>query len=67
MLSSDLKEYNSDNQKLIILAKIREMYSMERIKEIFELESQIDSGKHLYGVIKEKQVPNLDDSDDVLR
>jgi len=65
MLASDLKEYNNENQKLIILAKIREMYSMERMKEIFELENEIDSGKHLYGIIKKNKHTNLDDSEEV--
>lgn len=61
LLSSDLKEYNSDNQKLIILAKIREMYSGEQIMRMLSLEEEIDTGKHLYEVVKEKAMPNCDD------
>lgn len=69
MLSSDLKEYNDDNQKLIILSKIREMYSVERIQEILKLENEIDSGKHLYGIVKENSKVdtdgiNIEDTDD---
>lgn len=67
LLSSDLKEYNSENQKLIILAKIRELYTSEQIMEMLSLEEEIDSGKHLYEVIKEKAAPNFDDNDDGTR
>ena len=53
LLSSDLKEYKSDQQKLIILNKIKDMYSIEQIINILKLEEEIDSGEHLYKIVKD--------------
>ena len=63
VLSSDLKEYNKENQKMIILEKIKQMYSIEQLKEIFALEEEIDSGDHLYVTVRE--TTQMDRNDEI--
>lgn len=47
MLSLDLKEYSKENKNLIILEKLKEVYSLQEIMEILKMAEEIDSGKHI--------------------
>lgn len=47
MLSSDLKEYNRENQRLIVLQKLKQIYSREEIMMILQMAEDIDSGEYI--------------------
>jgi len=46
MISSDLKEYSRENQKIIIMKKLSEIYTPQEMKEILEMATQIDFGEY---------------------
>ena len=46
MLSTDLKEYNKENKKMIIFQKLKEVYSDEEMKKILDKALEIDYGEH---------------------
>lgn len=47
MLSSDLKEYSKENQKLIILQKLKDVYTREEIMGILQMAERIDAGEYI--------------------
>lgn len=47
MLSSDLKEYKKENQNLIILQKLKDVYTKEEIINILKMAERIDSGDYI--------------------
>ena len=51
MLSSDLKEYSRKNQKIIILRKLRQVYSNEELINLINKGIEIDSGEHDYEIL----------------
>lgn len=47
MLSSDLKEYKKENQNLIILQKLKDVYKKEEIMDILQMAERIDAGDYI--------------------
>ena len=62
-LSSDLKEYNKEEKAMLILNEMIKRYDQETLRKIYTLEKQIDSGEHLYEIIREKNKKVVDLSD----
>lgn len=53
LLSSDLKEYNKEQKGLIILEKLKLVYTLDQLRQIFKMQESIDSGEHLYDIVDE--------------
>lgn len=53
LLSSDLKEYNKEQKGLMILEKLKHVYTLEQLRQIFKMQESIDSGEHLYDIVDE--------------
>lgn len=47
MLSSDLKEYSKENQRKIVLHKLKEVYNPQELISILNMASEIDSGEYI--------------------
>ena len=54
MLSSDLKEYSKENQRIIVMEKLGQMYSHEQIIKILDKGHEIDSGEHTCEIIEDE-------------
>jgi len=53
MLSCDLKEYTKENQKIIILQKLKDVYEPKEIMEILNLAEKIDRGEYICEIEEE--------------
>ena len=51
MLSSDLKDYTKTEQRKIVLEKFNQIYPEEKILEILDMASKIDSGDYTYEIV----------------
>lgn len=51
MLSSDLKQYTKTEQRKIVLDKFNQIYPEEKILEILDMASKIDSGDYTYEIV----------------
>lgn len=71
MLSSDLKEYNKRNQRIIIMKKLEDIYGMQELNDILEMATDIDFGEYIgeveapvERVSKKNSIPIGDDISD---
>lgn len=47
ILESDLKEYKKEHQNLIAIEKMKDLYTLDELRKIFQIEEYIDSGNAL--------------------
>lgn len=59
-LSSDLKGYNKEDKAMLILEEMIKRYDMDTLRKIYKMEKDIDSGEHLYEIIRGEKETDLD-------
>ena len=53
MLSSDLKEYSKENQRIIAIEKLSEIYTHDELMKILDKGTEIDSGEHTCEIVED--------------
>lgn len=65
MIGSDLEEYSKNNQRLIILEKLNQVYGTKKVLEMLNKSKLIDEGNYLCDiqdyVVYSKELPNGDE------